>query len=550
MLTASILTQIFRCATVVAFGIVAVSRMGTAQVQAAKLMGSIVDSESGRALAARITILDAAGKAYFPTSAAPQGSAVRYQRQHGGNPRAVENHSTVSAHPFQIDLPEGGYRLTIEHGKEYQPLHTNLTVHGETEVRASFALRRFVDMPGMGWFSGDTHVHRDPAEIPNVQLAEDVNVVLPVVHWTTSDAVAPSKGPRNFKIVDESGLVRSDATHVFHPLNSEYEIFSTGGTNHTSGAIVIANHKVPFDIPAFPLKRVAEAAHAQGALIDLEKHNWPWSMAVVPIVKPDLFELANNHLWQTEFAVRQWALPAPAYMGLPQGGLDSERDWALYGFQTYYALLNCGFQISPTAGTGNGVHPVPLGFGRVYVQLVGGFDYDAWMKGLKAGRSFVTTGPLLLASIDGQPPGARFQLDGKVERTIKVRVIIFSPDPVSKVELIRNGELVQENAGEVPMSKSVANVLFERIRVKDPTWLAVRCWTVPEPGRVRFAHTAPFYFDVPGRKLSPTRAQADYLRSRTREELNRSRSRLPAEAVAEYEEALRFYEALVPTAKQ
>ena len=47
----------------------------------------------------------------------------------------------------------------------------------------------------------------------------------------------------------------------------------------------------------------------------------------------------------------------------------TERGWIEFGFQNYYALLDCGFRIRPTAGTASGVHPVPLGFGRVYVHL-------------------------------------------------------------------------------------------------------------------------------------------------------------------------------------
>ncbi len=52
----------------------------------------------------------------------------------------------------------------------------------------------------------------------------------------------------------------------------------------------------------------------------------------------------------------------------------TEWGWIEFGFKTYYALLNCGFKMRPTAGTASGVHPVPLGFGRVYVQLPGGFS--------------------------------------------------------------------------------------------------------------------------------------------------------------------------------
>lgn len=164
--------------------------------------------------------------------------------------------------------------------------------------------------------------------------------------------------------------------------------FTTAKQKHTLGAILAINHKSIFDLPALPVSRVAARAHAEGALLDLEKHNWEWSMAIVPLVKPDLFELSNNHLWRSEFGVRDWAVPAPAWMGLGSG-LNTERAWALYGFANYYTLLDCGFRLRPAAGTANGVHPVPLGFGRVYVHLDGKFSYDAWIKGLDAGRSFV-----------------------------------------------------------------------------------------------------------------------------------------------------------------
>ena len=43
----------------------------------------------------------------------------------------------------------------------------------------------------------------------------------------------------------------------------------------------------------------------------------------------------------------------------------SERGWIDFTFKNYYALLNCGFRLRPTAGTASGVHPVLLGFGRV-----------------------------------------------------------------------------------------------------------------------------------------------------------------------------------------
>src|SRR2546430_15838044 len=48
-------------------------------------------------------------------------------------------------------------------------------------------------------FRSDTHVHRDPGDLPNVMLAEDVNVAFPLVYWTTDADIPPSRSNRNFE---------------------------------------------------------------------------------------------------------------------------------------------------------------------------------------------------------------------------------------------------------------------------------------------------------------------------------------------------------------
>ena len=83
-----------------------------------------------------------------------------------------------------------------------------------------------------------------------------------------------------------------------------------------------------------PMASIAEQAHAQGALLDLDKHDWPWSMALVPIMEVDLFELSNNHLWRTSFAFKQWSAPKAPYMSFaqdPQSGNEDAWDdvWIL-----------------------------------------------------------------------------------------------------------------------------------------------------------------------------------------------------------------------------
>jgi len=521
----------------------------------ALVTGEVLDATSGQPIAARIYAQDERGQWLFAEPAGAEGSAARYDRQASVNPPAVEKHTAVSAHPFRFELPPGSYTLTVERGKEYLPLTNRFTVNippgtkSPEPMHLKLPLRRWVNMAERGWFSGDAHIHREPADLPVTLLAEDLNVGLPIVYWTTSDDVAPSRSSRNFKGDFPASPVLVDATHLYYPRNTEYEIFNTAKKSHTLGALVAVNHRSIFDLTALPLRRVAARAHAEGALLDLEKHNWEWSMAIVPIVKPDLYELANNHLWRTEFTYTNWAVPAPAYMNVGHGR-GTEQQWASYGFQNYYALLNCGFRLRPSAGTANGVHPVPLGFGRVYVQMDGPFTYDAWIKGLNAGRSFVTTGPMLLATFNGAPPGHQSQRRPGVSM-VRVEGTVLSEQPVKEIELLVNGEVARTVAlrsTRGPAGGFVAR-LDVRVRTEGTSWVAARCWEERAGGRVRFAHTAPVFFDVKDDPPRPRRAEIEFLIERVRSEIARSGPLLPPEALAEYQEALGVYEQLARRAR-
>ena len=514
--------------------------------------GEILDDQSGQRLPARIYIRDAAGSWHFPRTGFTSGSAIRYERRNWLNTNILEMHTTLSAHPFRIELQPGQYAFTIERGKEYFPERREVTIeHGMPKL--TFRLKRWINMNERGWYSGDTHNHRSPADLPNVMLAEDVNIGLPMTDWATVSTVAPTAGNRGFAGDFGDRPVQIDATHVWHPRNTEYEIFTTDTNSHTLGALLVVNHRTRFDQPVFPLRAVAEKARKEGALLDLEKHNWPWSLALVPLLNVDLFELANNHHWQTEYAIKGWAVPAPAYMGLSGPGTDNERDWTLYGFQTYYALLNSGFRLRPAAGTANGVHPVPLGFGRVYVQLDEPFSFDAWMRGLDAGRSFVTTGPMIFARADGKWPGEIFKSETARDTTrgYALECTVLSEQPLETIELVVNGETAQRIT---PQNKKSPTGSFESIvsthfAPQTTSWLAWRCFEKRPNDRFRFAHTGPWHFDISGKPLRPRRAEAEWLVARVKEEIARSTGIAPATLINDYRRALEIYEQLARTAR-
>lgn len=518
------------------------------------IKGRIVEAETGKALAARLYVKSDEGKWFIAKSQSPDGSAVEYRKERSGT--ISEVHTTLSAHPFVVaSLKPGKYTLTVERGKEYIPVEKTIEVKDEP-VDVSIELSRWIDMPARGWYSGDTHIHRPVAELLNAVPAEDLNVALPMTYWVTTSHTSPRASDKSVKAEVKPELIKIDATHVIYPVNTEYEIFTVEGKKHTLGAVLILNHKTALEEGTPPARPIAERARREGAILDLEKHSWPWSLMIVPVMKVELFELSNNHVWRTNFGFPQWTKEAaPAYMRLEMdstGGF-TEWGWIDFGFQTYYALLNAGFKMRPTAGTAAGVHPVPVGFGRVYVQAEGHskeFDYDRWMKGLAAGRSFVTTGPMLFVEVEGQPPGSTLSGAAAGKPAYRVTGSAESLVPLDKIEVLVNGRVA---ATVTPANtKTPRGGYTSPIEVQAPLagsgWIAVRVFESRADKRVRFAHSSPVHIDVPEKPLRPRRSESEYLVRRMEEELDRNRDVLKPEALEEYREALKIYQGLVERA--
>jgi hypothetical protein len=268
-------------------------------------------------------------------------------------------------------------------------------------------------------------------------------------------------------------------------------------------------------------------------------------------MKVDLFELANNHVWRTEFGFPKWTLEAAAphmKLAMDEQGF-TEWGWIEFGFKTYYALLNCGLKLKPCAGTASGVHPVPAGFGRVYVELKEEFRYENWLAGLKAGRSFVTNGPMLDVRFNDQSSGQEFSAEKEFQ--CRITGTAESLLPLDRMEIVVNGEiretLTPEN-DERPeagfQSRFTADVKLDR-----SGWIAVRCFEKHPQQRIRFAHTGPVHVTIPGKPLRPKKADVEYFIEMTQRELKRNAGLLPESALEEYRSALRFYEAQLKTAE-
>src|SRR5262245_32995164 len=178
-----------------------------------RLTGEVRDSVTKALLPARVYIQGEDGAWHFPRSLSEKGSAITYKKKR--DVRSVEMHTTLSAHPFAVDLPPGTYTITVERGHEYHPESRRVVV-GREPVGVAFALRRWANLAGRGWYSGETHVHRTLEELPNVMLAEDLNVAFPILYWVTEAFAPPRKG-----VKEDAKVIRVDDSHLIWPRNTE-----------------------------------------------------------------------------------------------------------------------------------------------------------------------------------------------------------------------------------------------------------------------------------------------------------------------------------------
>lgn len=526
-------------------------KFGVCGGQERELRISVVDSHHKTPLASRIYLTNQDGKHFYVEAANAIGGAVRYEKQNRNNPNATEYHTTLSATSGRVRLLPGKYRLTVERGKVYHPFSQLIEIDAQ-DIDVVVPLVRWFHPESNGWYSGDTHIHRTLEELRHVVLAEDLNVAMPLTYWVTRSHTPPSRGNNNLQGEIPTDLITVDSRHVIWPRNTEYEIFSIGEKRHTLGALFVLGHRDPLSLGVPTWKPVIESTRTSDVLYDMDKLDWPFAMLLPTLAPHALYELANNHMWRAEFGFENWNTTAPPFLLPPFGTkVGGERAWIDYTHGMYYSLLNCGLRLPPSAGTANGVHPVPAGFGRVYVHLDGAFSYAAWLEGLRKGRSFVTTGPMLIATADSKDSGHEFRVTLEPEglRDIPIQIETNSQQPILYGELIVNGQpqKLLRFSNQVTQTSSYQSTLQTSASISRSGWFAIRVWEEHRDGnkiRTRFAHTAPWYVVVNDQPVAISRDEKEYLKQRMRDEMERSGEVLDGASMEEYQKAFAYYSEL------
>jgi hypothetical protein len=424
-----------------------------------KLRLEVVDRDTQKPLACRMHLTNAAGRAL-------KAPKVPFWHDH-----------FVFSGDITLKLPLGDYTFEIERGPEYLIRTGRFTIEPGSDDTKVADLKRVVDMAAEGWWSGDLDVSRPAKDIELLMLADDLHVA-ELVTWPHGQSLLSTTGAAD-------PLVRFDGNRYYH--------LSAGIDSRAGGTLLFFNLKQPLDMadfkPEFPPQHdsIAAAKARGGGWVDAQKA-YGWDLPLwVALGDVDSIQLANSNLARKS-AVDSEAGGKPRdrtfYPGAEGNGRWSEK--------IYYQLLNCGLRIVPTAGSGSGSAPNPVGYNRVYVHVEGDFTYEKWWDALRQGRCVVTNGPLIRPTVEGEMPGHVFRADAGREIELEVGLTLSTRDRVSYLEIIKNGELAQQVRLDewAKLGGKLPPLVF-----KESGWFVIRAVTsVPET--YRFATTAPYYVEI------------------------------------------------------
>ena len=457
--------------------------------QTGTLKLTVLDSTTNQIVPARVEIQGSDGEYYVAEDALLVGGDCDMS-DHGAGlhdlettlasfHREVGNPYTRSTQFYSngkssIYLPSGTAAIRVYKGPEYELHVEKVDIQAGKTTQHEIRISRWVNMPEKGWYSADDHLHipRPSKElnpyIMKMMQAEDIHV---------GNLLQMGKVV-NFNI----------APQYSHGEESYYQ---------EGGYILAAGQENP-------------RTHFLGHTITLG--------AKTALHSPEEY-LIYRLLWQE--ASKQGAINGYAHYGSMfsgQSGLPLVLHHNLMHFievlqfnrsdyEAWYEVLNLGFRVTPTAGTDYPCGSNLPGHERFYTKVDGDFTYNNWLDGVRRGKTFVTTGPILEFRVNGHDIGEEVMLEGPDSLRIEGKVIFDNQlDDLQRIELIENGQVV----GSFPRTNMEGNISFSiNHPMKETSWLtlrgygnklkqsmSVRPWHFRSFKPMSTVHSAPIYVTI------------------------------------------------------
>jgi len=433
-----------------------------------------ITDDLGRTAPARVYLSGADGKSY-----APMGSFARVSS-------ITNDHFFSSSGAFSVDLPAGQATVEAMKGFEFKPARKQIMITAAKTQEVTLRLTRLENLAANGWYSGDTHLHMNyggilgatPGTLLLEAAAEDLNVV--------------NDFPTNFnnRLLDLPYFIGGVDPHsTLNRILYFNEEFRAGFGGHM-GLLNLKNYIFPVyngflgtpyaaDYPSNA--EILDQAHRQGA--------------VAGYVHPYFTSKGHDPEIQDYFGAREF--PADVALGKVDY-YDLMCIWTdeYVAADVWYRLLNLGYHIPVAAGTDSMSdywRAPTIGSVRVYVKTATPLKYGDWIAGLKAGRTFVTSGPLLSFRVNNEEPGAELHLSAGSTSKVHVEAEARSIMSMDTLDIIQNGHVVGSAHAQDPTHLKFSG----EIDVDRSGWLAARV-TGPEKQHLLldsfvYAHTSPIY---------------------------------------------------------
>lgn len=415
------------------------------------------------------------------------------------------------ASPVRIDVPRSPLTLEAVHGLETEIARRRVDLTGKSAARVTLPLVRFYDTAAKGLRSGNTHLH-----LMKLSYTEAERYLRVVPQADNLDLVYLSYLRR----------IPDERTYISNRIVLE----SLQETNGTSSAdLAGASGHAPGHAAKLPRTRLLDRISRDGALMatgEEHRHNFhrggegyghvmllDLKRLIRPVsIGPGIMRSGTDGI-AIQRGIRRaredgasviWCHNAYGLEDLPNwlaGTIDAQNifDGGSQGRyeDSFYRYLNLGMRVPFSTGTDWFIYD----FSRVYVGVEGRLTSQKWLKALRAGRSFITNGPLLEFQVNDARAGDTIALDAPTELAVRGRATGRSN--FSGIELIHNGAVVAHASAQAAGQHFVAE-LRASIRVDQPGWLALR---VPEDAGTNilekpiFGHTSPIYVHYDGQSV-------------------------------------------------
>lgn len=364
-------------------------------------------------------------------------------------------------------LPRGDVLVEVARGFEYEPLRQIVNIApGQREL--TIVLQRWIDMNAHGWFSGDSHVHFLSAQGAHFEAqGEDLDVVNLLAsqwgNWFTS--TEEFTGEAN---------ASSDGDSIVY--------VSQENRQHRLGHLNLWGLRAP----VMPWCSDGPNEAEMGGILDATPSHWA-----------DECREQGGTVIVAHFPYPNGEVAALVATGRADGIEMAEHD--AYSHVEYYRYLNCGYRMPLVGGTDKMSSDVAVGQCRTYARLPEGqpLTYDAWCGAVRAGRTFLSSGPIIGFSADGASIGDTITLPGP--GSVTVHAWAESIFPIHTLQIVQEGRVVAATDDANGARRLELDV---SIPVDQHSWLAVRCGG---PGyhsmllhhdewrRGIFAHSSPIY---------------------------------------------------------